>query len=180
MITHNRSMHPFSFTSIATLTCRHERRADQVTEPLSYYSLPVSSFCFTTSLPSFSIFFLSCILLFLYFFPPFFLSYLSFLHLYRFFHLLAFLVVFFPLPSSVSLLHILVSILSLSPSFRSYPHSVSFLLFHALSSLCCFFLFSFLTYITRKEYYSTEYRRLLYLRRSSLRICSLTSTNPFT
>lgn len=58
MIMYNQSMHPSSSTSTATLTCRHERRADQVTELSLECSLLVSSFYFTASLsPSFSTFF---------------------------------------------------------------------------------------------------------------------------
>lgn len=57
-IMYNQSMHPSSSTSTATLTCRHERRADQVTELSLECSLLVSSFYFTASLsPSFFTFF---------------------------------------------------------------------------------------------------------------------------
>lgn len=99
MTTHNRSTHPSSFTSIETLTCRHERRANQVrgnrTSP--YYSHPVLSFCFTRSPSSFSTFFLSSLLNLLYPFSSPFLSYFSFLHLYF----------ILPLTFPVSLLHLL-------------------------------------------------------------------------
>lgn len=84
MTTHNRSTHPSSFTNIEILTCRHERRANQVrgnrTSP--YYSRPVLSFCFTRSPSSFSTFFLSSLLNLPYSFSSPFLSYFSFLHLY--------------------------------------------------------------------------------------------------
>lgn len=175
MITHNRSMHPFSFTSIATLTCRHERRADQVTEPLSTtYSLPVSSFCFTTSLScSFSTFFLFCILLFLYSFPSFFLSYLSFLHLYltlfapsRFSH--GFF--YFPLPFFFCIsLRQFCLYLPLFAYIRTVSFSSSHFFFVVLFLLFLFStFFSHVCYENRIEDYS-----IYSLRRS------LTSTNLF-
>lgn len=104
MTTHNRSTHPSSFTSIETLTCRHERRTNQVrgnrTSP--YYSRPVLSFCFTRCPSSFSTFFLSSLLNLLYSFSSPFLSYFSFLHL-------CFIL---PLTFPVSLLHLLSFFLS--------------------------------------------------------------------
>ena len=146
MITHNRSMHPFSFTSIATLTCRHERRADQVTEPLS--TIPFLS-PLSASPPL-------CLL-----FPPFsypassFFSVLSLRSSYLIFPsytcitscIFSLFSQFFLLPSSISLLHILVSILSLSSSFRFHPHCFVFPFsrsFFVVLFFFCFFYFLFL------------------------------------
>lgn len=149
MITHNRSMHLFSFTSIATLTCRHERRADQVTEPLS--TIPFLS-PLSASPPL-------CLLLF----PPFsypasfFFSILSLPSSYLIFPpytcitscIFSLFSWFFLLPSSISLLHILVSILSLFSSFRFYPYCFVFSSrsFFVVLFLFLFSLFSFLIYI---------------------------------
>lgn len=81
MIMYNQSMHPSSSTSTATLTCRHERRADQVTTLSRVFPS-----CILFLLHRFSFFFhlllsfLSSLIFSILSFYPFFLSRLPFLY----------------------------------------------------------------------------------------------------